>query len=85
MSFSDPIRSSAPDPDVVGSRKDTSFPTVEFTERVLLSGKVKPKRDDLGSTGEEEKEHLHGGGERWSERSAGGERRSEEKVEEAAM
>lgn len=79
MSFSDSI------PDVSGSRKETS-PTVDFTTRLLLSGIVKLKRDDLGvamRTGEEEIEHLtepRDGGERLLERSAG-----EERAEEAAM
>lgn len=64
MSFSVSIPSLSPDPDVSGSRNETS-PTVDFTTRLLLlSGFVKLKRDDLGvamSTGEEEMEqHVVG-------------------------
>lgn len=56
----------------------------EFTARFLFSGRVKLKRESLGSE-EEDKEDLIGG-ERWLGRSVGGgECRSDEKVEEAAM
>lgn len=61
----------------------------EFTARFLFSGRVKLKRETLGSGEEEEEETEYLiGGERWLERSVGGgggERRSDEKVEEAAM
>jgi hypothetical protein len=46
---------------------------------------VKPKRDDFGVVKGEKEYLMDGGGERWSERRAGGEGSSDEKVEEVAI
>jgi len=81
--------SSPPDPDDDGGGSlsppmDTSTRD-EFAARFLFSGTVKPKRDDFGVVKGEKEYLMDGGGERWSERRAGGEGSSDEKVEEVAI
>lgn len=89
MSLSNAIPlSSPPDPDGGGGSRSPPIDTStrdEFAARFLLSDTVKPKRDDFGTVKEEKENLMDGGGERWSERRAGGEGSSDEKVEEAAI